>query len=132
MMTPSILSPRKASASFLSFCRIIEEISGGDAVEKVMVSDVKLPDAVREISADGVFIFIGLTPQTGIFHGIIDLDKGGYVIVDSSMQTSAKGIFACGDCINKRLRQVITACGDGATAAFSAQLYLDELKGEAY
>ena len=111
---------------------VVEEISGRDVVEKVKVSDVKLPDAAREISADGVFIFIGLTPQTGIFRSIIDLDKGGYIIVDSNMQTSAKGIFACGDCINKRLRQVITACGDGATAAFSAQLYLDGLRGEAY
>jgi thioredoxin reductase (NADPH) len=48
------------------------------------------------------------------------------------MQTSVPGIFACGDCIAKRLRQVVTACGDGATAAFSAQLYVEDLKGEAY
>jgi thioredoxin reductase (NADPH) len=48
------------------------------------------------------------------------------------MKTSAKGIFAGGDCIRKSLRQVITACGDGATAAFSAQLYVEELKGESY
>ncbi|MGE5844895.1 MAG: thioredoxin-disulfide reductase, partial [Syntrophaceae bacterium] len=48
------------------------------------------------------------------------------------MKTSEPGIFACGDCIEKLLRQVVTACGDGATAAFSAQLYVEELKGEAY
>ncbi len=48
------------------------------------------------------------------------------------MQTSAKGVFAGGDCTGKLLRQVITDCGDGGTAAFSAQLYVDDLKGEAY
>ena len=54
------------------------------------------------------------------------------VIVDANMQTSIPGVFACGDCTAKRFRQVVTACGDGATAAFSAQLYVEELKGEAY
>jgi len=48
------------------------------------------------------------------------------------MQTSLKGIFACGDCTRKLLRQVITACGDGATAAYAAQLHVEELKGESY
>jgi thioredoxin reductase (NADPH) len=48
------------------------------------------------------------------------------------MQTSVKGIFACGDCTRKLLRQVITACSDGATAAHAAQFYVDELKGESY
>jgi len=48
------------------------------------------------------------------------------------MRTSQAGIFACGDCIVKTLRQVVTACGDGATAAHNAELYVDELKGQAY
>ena len=52
--------------------------------------------------------------------------------VDANMGTGGPGIFACGDCTAKRLRQVVTACGDGATAAFSAQLYCEELQGEAY
>jgi thioredoxin reductase (NADPH) len=129
-----ILQKRAFSNSKIEFLwkAVVEEISGRDVLEKVRIRDVTLPDATREISADGVFIFIGLTPQTDAFRSIIDLDKGGYVIVDSNMQTSAKGIFACGDCTNKRLRQVITACGDGATAAVSAQLYVEELKEEAY
>jgi thioredoxin reductase (NADPH) len=53
-------------------------------------------------------------------------------VADRDMKTSEPGIFACGDCIEKLLRQVVTACGDGATAAFSAQLYVEELKGEKY
>ena len=111
---------------------VVEEISGSDFVEKVKIRDVKSADAIMEIPAAGVFIFTGLIPKTDMFHGIIDLDSGGYIIVDENMQTSAKGIFAGGDCIRKRLRQAITACGDGATAAFSAQLYVEELKGESY
>ena len=111
---------------------VVEEISGGNVVEKVKIRDVKLPDMGREIPAQGVFIFIGLTPKTDMVRGIVDVDDGGYIVVDRDMQTSAKGIFAGGDCIRKLLRQVVTACGDGATAAASAQHYVEELKGESY
>jgi thioredoxin reductase (NADPH) len=111
---------------------VVEEISGEATVEKVKIKDVSSSGKMQEIAADGIFVFIGLTPQTDAFRGIVDLDKGGYVLVDRNMQTSAKGVFACGDCIVKRLRQIVTACGDGATAAFSAQLYVEDLKGEAY
>jgi len=111
---------------------VVEEISGEDFVEKVKIRDVKSTDVTVEITAAGVFIFTGLIPKTDMVRGIVDLDNGGYIIVDENMRTSAKGIFAGGDCIRKSLRQVITACGDGATAAFSAQLYVEELKGESY
>jgi thioredoxin reductase (NADPH) len=111
---------------------VVDGISGGDFVEKVKIRDVKSTDVTTEIPAAGVFIFTGLIPKTDMVRGIADLDNGGYIIVDENMKTSAKGIFAGGDCIRKSLRQVITACGDGATAAFSAQLYVEELKGESY
>jgi len=55
-----------------------------------------------------------------------------YIIVDREMNTSRGGIFACGDCCKKNLKQVVTACGDGATAAFSAQHYVERIKGEEY
>ncbi|MBN1383047.1 MAG: thioredoxin-disulfide reductase [Deltaproteobacteria bacterium] len=111
---------------------VIEEISGGNFVEKIRVRDVDQKDSVTEIPAEGIFIFIGTTPKTDLLRGICELDENGYVITNSHMQTSAKGIFACGDCIQKLLRQVVTACGDGATAAHAAQLYVEDLKGEAY
>jgi len=111
---------------------VVEEISGGAVVEKISVRDVQSAGATQEVAVSGIFIFIGLTPQTGMLDGVVERDKSGYVVVDRNMQTSAKGIFACGDCIQKQLRQIVTACGDGATAAFSAQLYIEELKGEAY
>ncbi|MDA8125745.1 MAG: thioredoxin-disulfide reductase [Deltaproteobacteria bacterium] len=110
---------------------VVEAIEGENLVQKIVLKDVK-SGATRELSADGIFIFIGLTPNTAPFRELVALDQGGYVTVDAHMQTSAAGIFACGDCTAKRLRQVVTACGDGATAAFSAQLYCEDLKGESY
>jgi thioredoxin reductase (NADPH) len=110
---------------------VVEEIAGRDFVEGVRVKNLKT-GTVKNIAADGVFVFVGITPNTLIFKGITELDQSGYIITDGNMQTSAKGIFACGDCTSKLLRQVVTACGDGATAAFSAQLYVEALKGEAY
>lgn len=129
-----ILQKRAFANSKIEFAwnSVVEEISGGEFVEKVKIRDVKSPDAARELTTEGVFIFTGLTPKTDMVRGAVDLDNGGYIIVDANMQTSAPGIFSGGDCIKKRLRQVITACGDGATAAFSAQLYVEELKGESY
>lgn len=111
---------------------VVNEITGKDFVEGVRIRDVKERGETRVIPAEGVFVFVGLIPNTGFLQGVVDLDENGYIMTTSEMETSAAGIFACGDCIDKRLRQVITACGDGATAAFSAQLYLEALKGESY
>ena len=129
-----ILQNRAFANSKIAFVwnAVVEEILGGDVVERLRIRDATSSARTKEIAADGIFIFVGLIPQTDVLRGIADLNNGGYIVVDSNMQTSAKGIFACGDCIHKRLRQVVTACGDGATAAFSAQLYVEELKGEAY
>jgi thioredoxin-disulfide reductase len=109
-----------------------EAILGDDSVTGVKIRNVKAPDDYRVIQADGVFVFIGLKPGTEVVRGIVELDNKGYIPVDSNMMTSEKSIFSCGDCIKKLLRQIVTACGDGATAAFSAQLYVETLKGEAY
>jgi thioredoxin reductase (NADPH) len=111
---------------------VVEEVAGRDFVEGVRIRDVKSPEKKRTVPAEGVFIFIGLIPNTDLLRGVAGLSDAGYVVVDSGMRTSAKGIFACGDCIDKTLRQVVTACGDGATAAYSAQLYVESLKGESY
>ncbi len=129
-----ILQKRAFANSKIEFAwnSVVEEISGKETVEKVKIKNVKSPGVVGEIPAAGVFIFTGLTPKTEFVRDVADLDQGGYIIVDANMHTSAKGVFAAGDCIKKRLRQVVTACGDGATAAFSAQLYIEELKGESY
>lgn len=128
-----ILQKRALANEKIAFAwnSVVESIEGADLVRGVRLKDVKT-GAVREIPVEGVFVFVGLTPNTAPFRETISLDRRGYVTVDENMQTSVPGIFACGDCTAKRLRQVITACGDGATAAYSAQLYVEELKGEAY
>jgi len=111
---------------------VVEEIQGGEFVEGVRIRNLKNPEKSRIIPADGAFIFVGLTPNTGFVRGLVNCDENGYILADAEMKTSAKGIFACGDCISKLLRQVVTACGDAATAAFSAQLHVEALKGEDY
>jgi thioredoxin reductase (NADPH) len=71
-----------------------------------------------------MFAYIGSDANTSFMNIRGLLDEKGYIIVDSEMSTSIPGIFACGDCIKKNLRQVITACGDGAIAAMSTVHYL--------
>jgi len=111
---------------------VVEEIMGDDAVRSLRIRDVADPEKKKIIEADGVFVFTGNIPNTDMLAGLVDRDEGGYIIVDSHMRTSAKGIFACGDCTAKLLRQVVTACGDGAVAAFAVNEYLNELRGTSY
>ncbi|MEW6333898.1 MAG: thioredoxin-disulfide reductase [Thermodesulfobacteriota bacterium] len=129
----AILQQRALANDRISFAwsSVVESIDGLDLVQWVRLKDLKSGDT-RELVVDGIFVFVGLTPNTEAFRKLVALDPGGYITVDANMQTSVPGIFACGDCIAKRLRQVVTACGDGATAAYSAQLFVEELKGEAY
>jgi len=110
---------------------VVEEIVGKDYVEGVVVKNLPTGEK-KTYKADGIFVFVGLTPNTELFRNLVKLDEGGYIKVNQRMETSTKGIFACGDCTSKLLRQVVTACGDGATAAFAAELYVEALKGEAY
>jgi len=110
---------------------VVQEIQGEQTVSRLLVRNLKT-GSVSELPVEGVFIFVGLNPNTWLLKGIIDLDQSGYILTDQEMKTTAQGIFAAGDCIKKSLRQVVTACGDGATAAFSAQHYVEDLKGETY
>jgi thioredoxin reductase (NADPH) len=129
----AILQKRALANERIAFAwnSVVESIDGLDLVQWVRLKDLKT-GVTKELAVDGVFVFVGLTPNTEAFRELIALDQGGYITADANMQTSVPGIFACGDCIAKRLRQVVTACGDGATAAFSAQLYVEDLKGETY
>jgi len=110
---------------------VVDEISGGQGVEGVVIRNTKT-GVKTKLPLDGVFIFIGLNPNVDIVRDLVALAPDGAIEVDRDMRTSAAGIFACGDCIHKSLRQVVTACGDGATAAYAAQLYVEDLKGESY
>jgi thioredoxin reductase (NADPH) len=104
---------------------VVQEIKGDSVVRSVLVKNVKTGE-VTELNTEGVFLFVGLSPRTQFLKGIVNLDAGGYIITDENCETSVKGIFAAGDCRKKLLRQVATAVGDGATAAFAAEKYLEE------
>jgi len=107
------------------------EIKGVEKVEAVLVKNQSTGDE-KEIPVDGVFVFVGMDPTSGFIKGYVDIGESGYIITDEYMNTSHKGIFACGDVRQKNFRQIITACGEGATAAYSAQHYIESVKGTAY
>lgn len=106
---------------------IPQEISGGRFVEGLKIKNLK-DNRIKDIACAGVFIFIGIHPHTEFLKGLVRLDEQGFILTNENMETSVGGLFAAGDCRKKTLTQVITACGDGATAAFCANRYL-EMKG---
>jgi thioredoxin reductase (NADPH) len=109
----------------------VVEITGSEFVTGVKVKNIQTGN-ISEIAADGAFIFVGRLPYTEIFKGLVEMDQTGFIVTDENMQTKTPGIFAAGDCRAKIFRQVITAAGDGANAVHSAELYIEDLKGEAY
>lgn len=102
---------------------------GEDSLEYVKIKNLKT-GSETDMKIDGVFIFIGYVPNTESIKGIVDLNKYGEIIVDGNMHTSLEGVFAAGDSIAKRYRQVTTAVADGTIAALSATEYLNEIKKE--
>lgn len=128
-----ILQERAFANKKIELClkSTVVEITGDKKVEGVRVKDVST-DKEQIIKADGVFVLIGQSPNSGIFKDMLKLDEKGYIISDEGMKTSEQGIFACGDVRSKPLRQVVTAAGEGATAAVSAQHYVEHLKGTEY
>ena len=100
-------------------------IEGTDKVEDIKVHNVKT-DEGKTIAVDGVFIAVGILPNTEKFKGLVDLDESGSFIAGEDGVTSTPGIFAAGDIRTKNLRQVVTAVADGANAVASVQRYLIE------
>lgn len=94
----------------------LEEICGVGKVEKVIIKN-NLSGQNSEIKLSGIFIAIGREADTELVKDIVELDEYGYIVVDKNKQTSVNGIFAAGDCTNTVLRQIVTACADGAIAA---------------
>jgi thioredoxin reductase (NADPH) len=122
-----ILQERLLSYSniFIMYNSVLNEIIGTSSIEKIRITNIKTSQ-VQELNANGVFVFIGLLPNTDFITNI-SLDDEGYIITDENMRTSIVGIFACGDVRKKQLRQVVTATSDGAQAAVSAAHYLETL-----
>lgn len=109
---------------------VAKEITGADKVDGIVVLNLKTNEKFK-IPCNGVFVFVGYLPNTDFVKGVVDLDLDGHILTDSDMHTSAEGVFACGDCRRKLLRQIITACGDGATAAFQARHYIEKMTNPA-
>jgi len=104
---------------------IVQEIKGDSVVRSIIVKNVKT-GKIEEFATDGAFLFVGLVPRTQFIRGLLQMDEGGYLLTNEDCETSVKGIFAAGDCRRRLLRQIATAVGDGATAAFAAEKYLEE------
>ena len=105
------------------------EIQGTECVTGLKVRNV--PDGTESvIETDGVFIAVGILPNTDKFQNLVKLDEGGYIVAGEEGITTAPGIFAAGDIRTKMLRQVVTAVSDGANAVTSAHSYLIRQRAE--
>ena len=103
---------------------VVTEIVGVEKVEAVRLKNVNTGEEVLYLT-DGVFIFIGHTPNTGMFKGQLKMDAKGYIKVDSLMQTNIPGVFAAGEVADPHFRQVVTSAGMGAAAAIQATCFLE-------
>lgn len=102
------------------------KILGENGVEGIELKNVKTGEISRK-EAQGVFIFIGTKPNADLINGMVKQDEKGFVICDERMETSVPGVFGAGDIRSKPWRQISTAVGEGATASFNAEKYLEGL-----
>lgn len=105
----------------------ITAFHGNESITSVDIKNLK-SGLNKKFETDGVFVFIGYLPNTEFLQGKLDLNKNGEIITNAEMETTIPGVFAAGDCIVKRYRQVTTAVGDGTIAALAASAYIDNLK----
>ncbi len=103
----------------------VKEIAGEDIVEGVSVYN-NISKTQSSLAVNGVFIAVGIVPNTKMFQGMVEMDEKGYILADETCVTSQKGIFAAGDIRKKTMRQIITAVADGANAVYSVQNYFME------
>lgn len=103
----------------------VEEIYGDGIVEGVKLKNVQTGE-LTDFRADGVFVFVGTKPISEVIKGHVEMDAKGYILADEEMRTSVEGVYAAGDVRVKSLRQVITACADGAIAAVNAEKYIEK------
>ena len=127
----SILSERAKSNPKIKFAwnSTVKEISGNGAVQSVKLVDTQTGEE-RDQLIDGVFIFIGHSPNTSLFTEQLDMDENNYLKVDDLMQTSVPGVYAAGEVADPHFRQVITSAGMGAAAAIQANHFLDEFPSD--
>ena len=104
---------------------VLTAVNGSDAgVDSITVKNVKTGEQ-RDLAVEGCFIWVGTAPNTSFLEGTVEVDRSGFVVVNEKMETSVPGIYAAGDVRNTPLRQVATAVGDAAIAAFEAAQYIE-------
>ena len=103
---------------------VVEAVNGDDKVSSIDLLNKKTGEK-RTLSVDGVFIAVGISPNTGAYEGLVEMDAGGYIVTGEDGKTSAAGIFAAGDVRTKALRQIVTAVADGANCITSVEEYLN-------
>jgi thioredoxin reductase (NADPH) len=120
-----VLQERAMAHPKIAWCwhALVEGIEGETQVERLRLKDVHTGEASL-LPVAGVFIYVGLRPNTDFLQGVLPLDAGGHVVVDQRLETEIPGLYAAGDLRQYSARQVISAAGDGATAAFFASQQL--------
>jgi thioredoxin reductase (NADPH) len=107
-------------------CTTVAEFRGDSRLRSVLLRDSRTGQTT-EAHPDGVFVFIGLTPNTDVVAGLVDLDDVGFIVTDVGLQTSAPGVFAAGDCRAGSTKQAASAAGEGAAAALAVRRYVEPL-----
>ena len=108
---------------------VVMEILGEESVEAVNLRNVKTGEEFIQ-QTEGVFIFIGHTPNSELFSDFLEVDNKGYLVVNKNMETNLPGVFAAGEVADPDFRQVVTSAGMGAAAAIQATRYLESLEEE--
>lgn len=104
---------------------VVDSVNGTMKVDSLSLSNKKTGEK-SEVTVDGVFIAVGIVPNTEVFEGLLEMDNGGYIVAGEDGKTSVPGIFVAGDARTKNLRQIITAVADGANCVSSVERYLNE------
>ena len=102
---------------------VVEEILGEQSVKGARVRNVKTGET-SIIETDGVFVYVGMEPQTEMFAGQLELDEAGYIVADRRQRTSVPGVFVAGDVQDPEYRQLVVAAGTGAIAAMEVERFL--------
>lgn len=105
----------------------VQEIRGNEHVESLVLKNVDTGNQT-EVKADGLFLFVGMVPQTEMVKDLVVCDKSGYIHTNDKMETNVPGLYAVGDCTQTFLRQVVTSAADGAVAAVASERYVKEIK----
>ena len=106
---------------------VVESINGTSSVESVTIKNLKT-GTVSEMKTQGCFVFVGIEPQTKFLGDLLKKDENSYLIADADGRTDHPGIFACGDAVAQILRQISTAVGRGAAAAYAAQYHVEQME----